>query len=141
VAYLSLFLTAFASATLLPGGSEALFVYLLNEKLNPFFLLFVATLGNTLGAYVNFWLGKHATQFALAKGYVSKKHLQKASSIFEKYGALSLLFSWLPIIGDPLTFVAGMVRYTWWKFVLIVSVAKCARYLFIYLSFLALTYE
>jgi membrane protein YqaA with SNARE-associated domain len=139
--YLSLFLTAFASATLLPGGSEALFIYLLNEKLNPFSLLLIATLGNTLGACVNFGLGRYATQFALSKGYMREKQLQKASSIFEKYGALSLLFSWLPIIGDPLTFVAGMVRYTWWKFVLIVGVAKCARYLFIYLSFVALTYE
>jgi len=141
VAYLSLFLTAFASATLLPGGSEALFVYLLNEKLNPFFLLFVATLGNTAGSFVNYLLGKYATTYALSKNYISEKYLEKASFIFEKYGALSLLFSWLPIIGDPLTFVAGMVRYTWWKFVLIVGVAKCARYVFIYLSFFALLYQ
>lgn len=141
MAYLSLFLTAFASATLLPGGSEALFVYLLNEKLNPFFLLFVATLGNTAGSFVNYLLGKYATTYALSKNYISEKYLEKASFIFEKYGALSLLFSWLPIIGDPLTFVAGMVRYTWWKFVLIVGVAKCARYVFIYLSFFALLYQ
>ena len=141
MAYLSLFLTAFASATLLPGGSEALFVYLLNENLNPLFLLFIATLGNTLGAFVNFGLGKYASTFALSKGYMSEKYLQKASSLFEKYGAVSLLFSWLPIIGDPLTFVAGMVRYPWWKFVLIVGVAKWARYVFVYLSFAALMHE
>ena len=102
-------------------------------------LLLFATLGNTLGAFVNYILGKYATDFALSKGYMKEKHLQKASSLFEKYGAWSLLFSWLPIIGDPLTFVAGIVRYVWWKFLIIVSFAKLARYVFVYLGFLAVT--
>ena len=136
--FLSLFLTSFASATLLPGGSEALFVYLLSEHLNPILLLVVATIGNTLGSFVNYILGKYATDFALSKGYMKEKHLQKATSLFEKYGAWSLLFSWLPIIGDPLTFVAGIVRYPWWKFVIIVGFAKLARYVFVYLGFLAI---
>lgn len=139
MSFLSLFLTSFASATLLPGGSEALFVYLLSEHLNPILLLVVATIGNTLGSFVNYILGKYATDFALSKGYMKEKHLQKATSLFEKYGAWSLLFSWLPIIGDPLTFVAGIVRYAWWKFVLIVSFAKLARYIFVYLGFLAIS--
>jgi len=139
VNFLSLFLTSFASATLLPGGSEALFVYLLSEHLNPILLLVVATIGNTLGSFVNYILGKYATDFALSKGYMKEKHLQKATSLFEKYGAWSLLFSWLPIIGDPLTFVAGIVHYAWWKFVLIVSFAKLARYIFVYLGFLAIS--
>ena len=139
MSFLSLFLTSFASATLLPGGSEALFVYLLNEQLEPFLLLAVATLGNTLGSFVNYILGKYATAFALRKHYMKEKHLHKASSLFETYGAWSLLFSWLPIIGDPLTFVAGIVRYAWWKFVLIVGFAKLARYIFVYLGFLAVT--
>lgn len=138
MSYFSLFLTSFASATLLPGGSEALFVYLLSENLNPIVLLAIATLGNTLGSFVNFVLGKYATNFALSKGYMKEKHLTKASSLFEKYGAWSLLFSWLPIIGDPLTFVAGIVRYAWWKFLLIVCFAKLARYIFVYLGFLAI---
>ncbi|QIR75818.1 DedA family protein [Sulfurospirillum diekertiae] len=139
MSYLSLFLTSFASATLLPGGSEALFLYLLSLHLNPFLLLLIATLGNTLGAFVNYLLGKYATDFALRKNYMSEKHLQKASTLFEKYGAWSLLFSWLPIIGDPLTFVAGVVRYEWWKFIIIVGFAKLARYIFVYLGFLAVT--
>jgi len=139
MSFLSLFLTSFASATLLPGGSEALFVYLLSEHLNPILLLVVATIGNTLGSFVNYILGKYATDFALSKGYMKEKHLQKATSLFEKYGAWSLLFSWLPIIGDPLTFVAGIVRYAWWKFVIIVCFAKLARYIFVYLGFLAIS--
>lgn len=138
MSYFSLFLTSFASATLLPGGSEALFLYLLSQKLDPILLLSVATLGNTLGSLTNYLLGKYATDFALSKGYMKEKHLTKASSLFEKYGAWSLLFSWLPIIGDPLTFVAGIVRYAWWKFCIIVCFAKLARYFFIYLGFLAI---
>lgn len=139
MSYFSLFLTSFASATLLPGGSEALFVYLLSEHLSPILLLGVATLGNTLGSFINYILGKYATDFALSKGYMKEKHLQKATSLFEKYGAWSLLFSWLPIIGDPLTFVAGIVHYAWWKFLIIVSFAKLARYIFVYLGFLAIS--
>ena len=138
MSYFSLFLTSFASATLLPGGSEALFIYLLNEHLSPTLLLAIATLGNTLGSFINYILGKYATDFALSKGYMKEKHLIKASSVFEKYGAWSLLFSWLPIIGDPLTFVAGIVRYSWWKFLMIVGFAKFARYIFVYLGFLAI---
>ena len=139
MSYFSLFLTSFASATLLPGGSEALFIYLLSEHLSPTLLLAIATLGNTLGSFINYILGKYATDFALSKGYMKEKHLIKASSVFEKYGAWSLLFSWLPIIGDPLTFVAGIVRYSWWKFLMIVGFAKFARYIFVYLGFLAIT--
>lgn len=138
MSYFSLFLTSFASATLLPGGSEALFIYLLSEHLSPTLLLAIATLGNTLGSFVNYILGKYATDFALSKGYMKEKHLIKASSVFEKYGAWSLLFSWLPIIGDPLTFVAGIVRYSWWKFLMIVGFAKFARYIFVYLGFLSI---
>jgi len=138
VNYVSLFLTSFASATLLPGGSEALFIYLLSEQLSPILLLGVATMGNTLGSFINYILGKYATNFALSKGYMKEKHLTKASSMFEKYGAWSLLFSWLPIIGDPLTFVAGIVRYSWWKFIVIVGFAKLARYIFVYLGFIAI---
>lgn len=138
MSYFSLFLTSFASATLLPGGSEALFIYLLSEHLSPTLLLAIATLGNTLGSFINYILGKYATDFALSKGSMKEKHLIKASSVFEKYGAWSLLFSWLPIIGDPLTFVAGIVRYSWWKFLMIVGFAKFARYIFVYLGFLAI---
>ena len=134
---LSLLGISFASATLLPGGSEAFFLYLLNESFNPYLLLAIATLGNTLGSFVNYLLGKYASHIALEKGYIKVTQHHKATLVFERYGAWSLFFSWLPIIGDPLTFVAGMVRYTWWKFLLIVSSAKLARYLFVYAGFLA----
>ena len=135
--YLSLFLTAFASATLLPGGSEALFVYLLSENATPFILLIVATSGNTLGSFVNYLLGKYATSFTQEKNYMNQKWLDKASTLFERYGFWTLFFSWLPLIGDPLTLIAGIVRYPWGKFLLIVGFAKLARYVFVYVVFLA----
>ncbi|MBN1839302.1 MAG: DedA family protein [Campylobacterales bacterium] len=137
--FFTLFLSSFASATLLPVGSEALLLYLLSENLSAILLLIVATLGNTLGSFANYILGRYATNFCLRKGYMKEKHLSKATLLFEKYGAWSLLFSWLPIIGDPLTFVAGVVRYTWWKFLMIVCFAKLSRYVFVYLGFLAVT--
>jgi len=138
VVYLSLFLTSFASATLLPGGSEALFLYLLSEHNNPLLLLLFATIGNTLGSFTNYLLGKYATEFAKSKHYMKQKWLDKATSLFDTYGFWTLWFSWLPIIGDPLTFVAGIARYSWRKFFLIVTCAKLVRYLFIYAGFLAL---
>ena len=135
--YLSLFLTSFASATLLPGGSEALFLYLLTQNLSLSGLLISATIGNTLGSFTNYLLGKYAIEWALRKNYMKEEQLQKASRLFEKYGAWSLLLSWTPIIGDPLTCVAGIARYAWWKFLLIVAFAKLSRYLFVYAGFVA----
>lgn len=138
MSFVTLFFTSFASATLLPGGSEVLFVYLLAQNLNPFLLLFSASLGNTLGSFVNYLLGKYAISFALQKRYVGEKSFKKAEILFEKYGAWTLLFSWLPIIGDPLTLVAGCANYHKWKFLIIVGFAKIMRYIFVYMGFLAL---
>lgn len=135
--FIALFWTSFASATLFPGGSEVLFLYLLNQKFNLIFLLISATIGNTLGSFVNYLLGKYSIDFALRKNYITEKHLQKATVLFDKYGAWTLLLSWLPIIGDPLTLVAGVARYKWWKFLIIVGIAKLARYVFVYIGFLA----
>lgn len=138
MAYLSLFLTSFASATLLPGGSEVLFTYLLSEAYSPWLLLFFASIGNTLGSFVNYLLGKYAITFAYQKKYITEKSLDKARYLFMRYGTWSLLLSWVPLIGDPLTFVAGIARYSWWKFLLIVGFAKSTRYVFVYLGYLAL---
>lgn len=136
--YLTLFLSAFASATLLPGGSEALFAYLLSQHHSIFLLLLSATLGNTLGSYTNYLLGKYALAFAQKKHYMKQKWIDKAHTLFETYGFWTLWFSWTPVIGDPLTLVAGIARYSQIKFLVIVLCAKFLRYLFIYVGFLAL---
>ena len=124
-----LFLICLGSATLLPGGSEAYFIYKLHETPSLIYLsLFVASLGNTLGSFINYLLGKYLRDFSIKKAYFKKKSIEKATVFFEKYGFISLLLSWTPIFGDPITFVAGILRYSWWKFLAIVFVAKFVRY-------------
>lgn len=129
--YLTLFLTALGAATLLPGGSEALLLYYKSEGFNTLLLLFFATLGNTLGSVINYFLGKYATSWAINKKYISQKSIDKGENYFDKYGAFALLLSWAPIIGDPITFVAGILRYNFWKFLTLVFIAKFFRYIFL----------
>lgn len=129
--YLFLFFVSLGAATLLPGGSEAYFLYLHSQNFSSFYLLIIATLGNSLGSLVNYFLGKYAYAWSLQKGYMKALHVNKAKKYFDKYGFIALLFAWLPIIGDPLTFVAGILRYKLWLFILLVSISKFARYLFL----------
>lgn len=131
MAYFILFLSALGAATLLPGGSEALLLYYKKEGYSSEILLVVATAGNTLGSLVNYALGKYASSWAIQKKYIKALHVERAKGYFDRFGAFALLLSWMPIIGDPLTFGAGVLRYALWKFVLLVLVAKCARYLFL----------
>jgi membrane protein YqaA with SNARE-associated domain len=112
-------------------GSEALFLYDISIGLAPIILLLVATLGNTLGGVVNYWLGFKGEELLLEKGLIKKEQLNKAEIFFNKYGGVSLLFSWVPIIGDPITFVAGVLKYDIKKFLLLVFLAKFGRYLFL----------
>lgn len=129
-AYIGLFFAAFGAATLLPLQSEALLVgLLLSERYAIWLLLAVATLGNVLGSLVNWWLGTRLEQFKDRRWFpVSPSHLDKARRHYQRYGYWSLLLSWLPIIGDPLTLVAGVMGEPWRRFLLIVALAKGLRY-------------
>ena len=129
--YLILFFSAFISATLFPLGSEALFIYDINEGYNIYLLLFFATIGNSLGSIFNYFLGLKGEEYLIRKKLLGEKMILKSKVYFDKYGFYCLLFSWLPIIGDPLTFVAGSLKYDLKKFVIIVTIAKFLRYLFI----------
>ena len=129
--YLILFVSAFISATLFPLGSEALFIYDINEGYNIYLLLFFATIGNSLGSIFNYFLGLKGEEYLIRKKLLSEKMILKLKNYFDKYGFYCLLFSWLPIIGDPLTFVAGILKYDLKKFIIIVTIAKFLRYLFI----------
>ena len=135
MAYLTLFLVAFISATLLPMGSEALLLYDISEGYTVWILWLVASLGNTLGSLVNYWLGLKGEAYLENKGYLSQKKMDRARASFDRYGGWTLLFSWVPIIGDPLTFIAGVLKYRFWWFVVIVAVAKATRYAVIVLMF------
>ncbi|WP_434563862.1 YqaA family protein [Pseudomonas sp. R1-6] len=129
-AYVGLFLAAFGAATLLPLQSEALLIGLvLSERHAVWLWLGVATLGNVLGSLVNWWLGTRVEQFKDRRWFpVSPSHLDKARQHYQRYGYWSLLLSWVPIIGDPLTLVAGVMGEPWRRFLLMVTLAKGLRY-------------
>ena len=127
--YATLFISALISATLFPLGSEAILLYDLNEGYSALWLLIWATLGNTLGAVVNYILGYQGEKFLENKNIVNKEKFTKFTNLFEKYGAYTLLLSWLPLVGDFFTLAGGVARYPFWKFFLLVLVAKFGRYL------------
>lgn len=129
--YLILFLSAFISATLIPFGSEALLIYDIKEGYNIYFLVGFATLGNSLGSILNYFLGLKGEAFLIKKNLLKEKSILKSKKYFDKYGWFCILFSWVPIIGDPLTFIAGVLKFNLKLFVLLVVVAKFSRYLFI----------
>jgi membrane protein YqaA with SNARE-associated domain len=126
--YLSLFVSAFVSATLWPMGSEALLLYDAAQGYPASWLLIVATTGNVLGAVVNYYLGLGGEELLEARRLIRPGALTPVRRYFDRFGAVTLLLSWLPIVGDLFTFVAGVVRYPFGRFVIWVTVAKAGRY-------------
>lgn len=129
--YGGLFLTALVAATLLPAQSELLLGTLLVQSGEPAWaLITVATLGNSAGSAVNWWLGRYLTRFQNRRWFpFSPESLRKAEGWYHRYGRWTLLCSWMPIIGDPLTLVAGTLREPLPSFLLLVVLAKLGRYL------------
>lgn len=126
---LSLFFISLLAATLFPAGSEVLIVALAANGENVWTLWLVATSGNTLGSVINYFLGHYLLHFQNRKWFPVKPHqLEKSQHWFQKYGVWSLLFAWLPIIGDPLTLVAGIMRVKFWIFLLLTMMGKGVRY-------------
>jgi len=125
---MTLFVVSFLAATLLPLGSEALLLYDISQNYSLLLLWIVATLGNTLGSMLNYWLGLKGEAYLEKKRHLSIEKMDKTRGLFDTYGGWTLLLSWVPIIGDPLTFVAGVLRYPFKWFVLIVFIAKGLRY-------------
>ncbi|MCO8062529.1 YqaA family protein [Acinetobacter lwoffii] len=132
-----LFLSAFGAATLLPLQSEALLLGLLVQgKQHTVLLIAVASLGNILGSCVNWYLGLKIEHYKNKKWFpVSADKMLKAQTTYQKYGYWSLLLSWVPIIGDPITLIAGLLKENFARFLLMVSIAKIGRYLFVYAAF------
>ena len=130
-AYFGLFTAAFAAATLIPAQSEAVLVGLLVKgSASPGMLLAVATLGNVLGSLLNWLLGRMVERLGPKRWVpVSEPQLERAQQRYHRSGRWSLLLSWVPIIGDPLTVVAGTLREPLWSFLLLVTLANGGRYL------------
>lgn len=130
-AYGGLFLAALLAATILPAQSEAaLAALLLTEAYSPVLLITVASIGNVLGSIINWLLGRGIDRFRDRPWFpVEAASLDLMSSWYRRYGRWTLLLSWVPIIGDPLTVAAGVLREPFWSFLLLVAVAKIGRYL------------
>lgn len=131
IAYITLFASALIAATILPLQSEAVLVALMLDGTRPVaVLLMVATFGNVLGAVVNWGLGRFLVRFKDRRWFpASQDRMQKAERWYRRYGLWSLLASWVPIIGDPITVIAGVLRAPFWPFLALVTVAKAGRYL------------
>jgi membrane protein YqaA with SNARE-associated domain len=131
VSYLAVFLSAFLAATLLPAQSEAvLSFYILSAPQTVFALILVATVGNVLGSVVNWVLGIYATKFQNRKWFpATPSQIKRAEKFYHKYGRYSLLLSWAPFIGDPITVIAGVLREPVLSFLILVTIAKSARYI------------
>lgn len=135
-AYGGLFSAAFVAATILPAQSELVLAgLLLAGQQNAALLLLVASIGNVLGSLLNWVLGRGIERFRHARWFpASETALEKAQALYQRWGYWSLLASWVPVIGDPLTVMAGVMREPLIRFIALVTLAKTGRYLAIYLA-------
>ena len=133
ISYFQLLIISFLAATILPLSSElVLSTMLLTDSFDKYLLLVVASFGNIFGSSVNWYLGKKILIFKDKKWFpVNEKRIVKSEMYFKKYGIWSLLLAWVPIIGDPLTVIAGILRVNFFTFLLLVSLSKTSRYIFL----------
>lgn len=131
--HLSLFVSAFLAATILPGSSEVVLAGLvLLDPASTATLFIAATIGNTAGAAVNWYLGRSLMRYGGRRWFpVSTARIDQASAFFNRYGSWPLLLSWLPIVGDPLTVAAGALQIRFLLFLPLVAIGKAARYAFV----------
>lgn len=125
-----LFVWSFLAATLLPFSSEAALAAAQAAEVAPVWqLLAAASIGNTLGACANWALGRFLIHYRDRRWFpIRSAAIDRAAARFQRYGAWSLFFSWVPVIGDPLTFAAGMMQYRFVPFLVLVGLGKTLRY-------------
>ncbi|WP_340161855.1 YqaA family protein [uncultured Hoeflea sp.] len=130
-AYGSLFLAALLAATLIPAQSESVLGGLVVLGEQPVVaLVAVASLGNILGSVLNWLIGRGVENFRDRKWFpASQAQLERAQRQYQRFGYWSLLLAWVPVIGDPLTLVAGIMREPLWRFLILVSIGKVGRYI------------
>lgn len=128
---IGLFLMCFLASTIIPFPSEATLLFYLNSgDYSPASILVVASLGNCLGGSTNYILGYYGRKM------LSKKQLLRSETLIQRYGFWTALFSWLPIIGDPLLVVLGVYRVSFWKTMGLMSLGKVVRYLIVFWTYL-----
>lgn len=134
-----MFCAAFLAATILPLGSEAVLAYLLFHQGDPAAVILVATLGNVLGSLVNYWMGCYGGHWMAGRFFrMSEAEMAGALDRFRSWGTAGLLLAWVPIIGDPLTVAAGVLRVNLALFLILVTIGKLGRYLVLAGAVLAL---
>lgn len=130
-----LFLSAFVSSTLFPGGSEVVLGALASQsRHDPWLLLAIASLGNTLGALTTWLLGYLVARRLPLEARLPEKR-RRALARVRHWGSSALLLSWLPVVGDPLCFAAGYLRLPFFSSLLFIALGKIARYAVIVLAF------
>jgi len=134
VIYLSLFAISFLAATILPFSSELTLAGLIaTSDYDNLLLLIAASFGNILGSLVNWALGSYSRNLTTKKWFPFKEtQIERSSKWFRKFGKWSLLFAWVPVLGDPLTLVAGILRVKFIDFIILVAIGKVSRYLIVF---------
>ncbi|WP_440906438.1 YqaA family protein (plasmid) [Catenovulum sp. SX2] len=130
LSYLTLFFSSFLAATILPFYSEVFLFAMVQQGLPGWSLVATASIGNTLGSVVNWYLGRYLLKYQHKKWfYFKQSQIEKSQKWFERYGKWSLLFAWLPVGGDVLTLIAGMLRIRLSTFIILVGIGKTLRYI------------
>ncbi len=128
--YFGLFAYSFLASTLIPFGTEGFLALFVGQGFDVYLLVLFATVGNYLGAVTNYYIGLKGSKTIFHKVIkFSDKETAKAKRSFKKYGPIILFFSWLPVVGDPLTLVAGILKYDFKKFTFYVFLGKLFRYI------------
>lgn len=126
--YLNLFLLSFLASTVLPIGSEALVIALIHQGFSPFNVIMVATAGNYLGSCTTYYIGLKGRSVLEKYFSPSPEKLEKSERLFKRYGVYTLLFTWLPGIGDAITMVSGLMHISFKYFSTLVLLGKFGRY-------------
>ena len=131
---------AFLSGSIVPITSEVLLVFFLSMGLNAVALTFVATFGNTLGGVTCFLVGMLANKERVLKMFkITPRRMQRADRIIQRYGCWAAAISFVPVIGETLLVMLGIMRVSWWKVALVMAAGKLVRYAFITFSYLGVT--
>ncbi len=127
--YPALFCLSFLASTIVPLGSEWLLIAMILKGFDPLTTVAVATGGNTIGAFTTYALGRYGSAFVMEKILgISRKSRKKAETLYARYGMWSLLFSWVPVVGDPLCLAGGVLQVRFAPYAILVTLGKLARY-------------